>query len=85
MYASEEAVRNSQWNAAQMAFATEEERQRPSVLYRPRLSLDGNMWCALYGENILEGCAGFGPTPAAAMKAFDEAWTSPAPKKRAAP
>ncbi len=33
---------------------------RPHVLMRPALSLDGNMYCALYGENIMEGCAGFG-------------------------
>jgi hypothetical protein len=47
---------------------------RPSVLYRPSLAPDGTMWCALYGENLAEGVAGFGETPADAMRAFDEAW-----------
>ena len=50
------------------------EYERPSVLYRPALSLDGNAWCALYGENIQEGLAGFGDSPAEAMRAFDNAW-----------
>ncbi len=44
---------------------------RPSVLYRPTLSLDGNQWCALYGRNLQEGIAGFGDTPADAMRHFD--------------
>jgi hypothetical protein len=50
------------------------EMVRPSVLWRPALSMDGTMWCALYGENLVEGVAGFGETPEAAMRAFDDAW-----------
>lgn len=46
----------------------------PSVLYRPRLSRDGNAWCALYGEDLQLGVAGFGKSPAEAMAAFDAAW-----------
>ncbi len=53
------------------------EQQRPSVVFKPTLSKDGNMWCALFGENLQEGVAGFGETPAKAMYAFDTAWTSP--------
>ena len=48
--------------------------ERPSVLYRPRLFMDGDMYCALLGENLQEGCAGFGKTPAEAMSDFDKAW-----------
>lgn len=44
---------------------------RPSVLYRPKLSIDGNQWCALYGDNLQDGIAGFGNTPADAMRHFD--------------
>jgi hypothetical protein len=50
------------------------EYDRPSVVFKPKLSRDGNEWCALYGENLAEGCAGFGDSPAAAMWAFDSAW-----------
>ena len=49
---------------------------RPSVLYRPALFPDGDKWCALLGENLAEGVAGFGNTPAEAMAAFDKAWLS---------
>jgi hypothetical protein len=50
------------------------EHSRPSVLFRPSLTKDGNMWCALYGEDIQIGVAGFGDTPDAAMREFDKAW-----------
>ena len=50
------------------------ELMRPSVVFKPALSKDGNMWCALFGENLAEGVAGFGETPAKAMWAFDTAW-----------
>lgn len=50
------------------------EHANPSVLYRPTLSVDGNKWCALYGANLMEGIAGFGDTPALAMRDFDIQW-----------
>lgn len=50
------------------------EMQRPSVLYRPALSLDGTKWCALYGRDLMDGVAGFGDTPAEAMAEFDREW-----------
>lgn len=50
------------------------EYTRPSVLYRPDLSIDGDQWCALYGSNLVNGVAGFGSTPQEAMQAFDKAW-----------
>lgn len=42
------------------------------VIMRPRLFVDGNQWCALYGENLQEGVAGFGDTPAAACNDFNQ-------------
>lgn len=50
------------------------EQQRPSVLFKPALMVDGDQWCALLGDNLQEGVAGFGDTPAKAMWAFDEAF-----------
>lgn len=52
------------------------ELTRPSVLYRPTLSVDGDQWFALYGADIQSGVAGFGSTPAEAMSAFDAAWAN---------
>lgn len=50
------------------------EYERPSAVYRPTLTRDGNQWCALYGNDIQSGVAGFGESPAKAMSAFDSAW-----------
>lgn len=50
------------------------EMQRPCVLFKPVVFPDGNMWCALYGENLQRGVAGFGETPAKACDDFDANW-----------
>lgn len=50
------------------------EHARPSAIYRPTLSRDGNQWCALYGPNLAEGVCGFGDSPALAMADFDANW-----------
>lgn len=47
---------------------------RPSVLFRPSLSLDGNSWIALLGDNLQSGCVGVGDSPDAAMCDFDVKW-----------
>jgi hypothetical protein len=52
------------------------EQARPSVLYRPVLTLDGNAWCVLYGPDLQIGVAGFGTSPAEAMTEFDKAWVA---------
>lgn len=49
---------------------------KPHVKMRPAISLDGNMWCALYGENIQDGVVGYGLSPEQAMAAFDRAWVA---------
>ena len=56
------------WQQAAAAY------ERPCVLWKPRLFIDGNQWCALFGENIQEGVVGFGDSPDEAMWAFDAAW-----------
>lgn len=57
------------------------QQQRPFMLLRPRISLDGNQWCALYGENLQDGVAAFGDTPEKAAIAFDLAWLNEKPTK----
>jgi len=56
--------------------ATEWERKRPAVLFRPRLFVDGDSYCALYGDDVISGVAGFGNTAAEAMADFDKNWSS---------
>lgn len=46
-------------------------RTAPHVIYKPKLFKDGNQWCALLGDNIQEGVAGFGASPSKAMDNFD--------------
>ena len=59
------------------------EQLRPFMLLRPRMLLDGNQWCALYGDNLHDGVAGFGDTPAKASLAFDMAWLNETPNVEA--
>lgn len=55
------------------------EYERPSVVMRPKIFIDGNQWCALYGDSLQEGVAGFGDSPAKAMWDFDRAWSKALP------
>ncbi len=48
--------------------------ESPHYLYRPKVYQDGDMWCALLGEDIVVGICGFGASPAEACAAFDKAW-----------
>ena len=70
----EQAILNEQYAGACDA---RQYAERPSTRMKPNLSIDGNQWCALYGENLQDGVAGFGDTPAKAMLAFDRAWETP--------
>ena len=65
-HAAEMAKESVRWAAAEFC--------RPSVLFSPTLSIDGNQWCALYGDNLQDGVAGFGKSPAEAMEDFDKNW-----------
>ncbi len=60
--------------AAQEDYESAIERRKPSFMYKPRLSVDGNQWCALYGENLQDGVAGFGDSPELAYMDFNRAW-----------
>lgn len=77
--AVENALRDSSLGhyAAQAAESVRQacsEHERPSAIYRPTLSRDGNAWCALYGDDLQSGVAAFGNSPAQAMSAFDAEW-----------
>ena len=57
-----------------MLQSVEYECLRPYVLMRPKVYMDGDKWCALYGENLQDGVAGFGNSPAEAVQDFDRNW-----------
>lgn len=77
--ASKQDVVDARLRAANTEFIAAKERSRPSVLYRPSLSVDGDQYCALYGEDLAQGCAGFGETAESAMADFDRNWASRPP------
>lgn len=58
---------DAEWKAAL-------EAKRPFMLLRPRMFPDGSQWCALYGDNLQDGVAGFGDTPEKAAIQFDIEW-----------
>ena len=60
---------------ADMNYEAAEIALRPSTIYKPHLSIDGDQWCALYGDNLHDGVAGFGKSPALAFADFDRAWS----------
>jgi len=59
------------FKVTQMLEAIREEQTRPCILLRPEITIDGNQWCASYG-NMPQGIQGFGDTPAMAMNEFDK-------------
>lgn len=46
-------------------------------MLRPRIFMDGDQWCVLYGENLQDGVAGFGSSPMLAVYDFNKAWHRP--------
>ena len=67
---------------AQFLNRAAEIARAPSTHMRPRLYIDGDKWCALYGDNLQDGCAGFGDTPEGAMADFDHNWNTQRAVKR---
>ncbi len=57
------------------------QMERMSVVLKPKLSVDGDQWCCLYGDDLMNGVAGFGASPAEAMKDFDRAMEVKLPRK----
>ena len=44
------------------------------VSLKPRLFIDGNQWCVLYGDNIHDGICGFGSSPIRAILCWNAEW-----------
>jgi len=71
------AENDSSWVAQHMVESVNIQRNeqlRPSVLFKPRVFKDGDMWCCLLGENLMEGVVAFGKTPDEATREFDKQW-----------
>lgn len=57
-----------------MNTAIETEEMNLVVILNPRIFIDGDQWCVLYGKDLQNGIAGFGGTPRKAVLAFNKAW-----------
>ena len=54
--------------------AIEAEEMNLLAVLKPRVFIDGDQWCVLWGENVQDGVAGFGDTPRLAAYDFVRAW-----------
>lgn len=53
----------------------DDERQLILIsMLKPKLTIDGNQYCWLLGENLQEGIAGFGDSPYEAMVDFNKSF-----------
>lgn len=59
---------------AELAVAVERQEYNLLAFLNPSVSIDGNQWCVLYGEDLQNGVAGFGDTPYLAVLAFNKEW-----------
>ena len=53
----------------------------PSMMILPKLLIDGDQWCALFGDSIQNGVVGFGDSPYEAYLDFDREWFKKLPRK----
>lgn len=74
----ETVIAQSKYNTSIQA----EEMNLVSLL-RPRIFIDGNQWCVLYGDNLMEGVAGFGASPMLAVYDSNNAWRKELPHNAA--
>lgn len=73
-------ISGAAWRVGQAAEALSQEISGLHATWfsvlKPKIFQDGTAWCALYGDDLATGIAGFGPTPAKALLAFDKAMCS---------
>jgi len=48
--------------------------RRNNPMYKPKTFIDGNKWCALYGDNLQVGSVGFGDTEEEAVEDYYSKW-----------
>jgi len=62
-----------EWDKKNALIVQQQEFNLVSLL-RPRLFIDGDQWCCLYGSNVQDGVCGFGESPIDAVYDFNKAW-----------
>ena len=64
---------------SKMAVLVEQEELNLFTMLKPSLTLDGDMWCVLVGENLQEGICGFGKSPLLAIYEFNKNFRTATP------
>ena len=59
---------------SEMNCLVEAEEINLASILKPKIFIDGNQWCVLYGENIQDGICGFGETPRLAIFDFNKSF-----------
>ena len=72
----EDSLRRQMWidqeGQSKVGAAIEAEEMNLVQLLKPKMFVDGDQWCVLYGENLQEGIGGFGKTPRLAIYDFNK-------------
>lgn len=59
--------------------AYDTQTMTPAAILKPRIFIDGNKWCVLWGENIQDGVCGFGDSPRKALMDFNASFDKKLP------
>lgn len=65
---------NEMYHYERMIAANETSEYTKFALLRPKIFMDGDQWCCLYGEDLTTGIAGFGDTPHKAVLDWNHQW-----------
>jgi len=69
-------------NQANLNSAVERQEYNLVSLLKPRIFIDGNKWCVMYGESVQESVCGFGDSPYLAVIDFNKQWDFKLSSKR---
>ena len=59
---------------SEMNILVEVEEMNLVSILRPKIFIDGDQWCVLYGDNIQDGICGFGESPRLAIFDFNKSF-----------
>ena len=62
---------------SRLSAAVEAEEMQLFSMLKPKLFIDGDQWCCMYGENLQDGISGFGDTPKKAVSDWNKQWNKP--------
>lgn len=75
--ANQDTISNNLIAEAQMNYWALKQDMAIIESLKPQLLIDGDKWCALYGDNLQDGVAGFGDTPLLALMDFNTQLNKP--------